>query len=51
MNERTGASQWEFPVGQEEEPKPPLPPTAVSGDPSQLSADATGGIAGGSSAD
>ncbi|XP_073724878.1 formin-binding protein 4 isoform X2 [Misgurnus anguillicaudatus] len=45
MNEQTNASQWEFPVVEEEDAKPPLPPTAVSGDPSQPSLEATSGIA------
>lgn len=47
VNERTNASQWEFPVVEEEdEAKPPLPPTAAPGDISQPSAETTGAITG-----
>ncbi|XP_067293343.1 formin-binding protein 4 [Pseudorasbora parva] len=48
VNERTNASQWEFPVVQEEEEtKPPLPPTAAPGDAtSQPSAETTATITG-----
>lgn len=47
MNERTSASQWEFPVrGEEEEAKPPLPSAAVPGDSSQPSAETTGAVTG-----
>ncbi|XP_051979232.1 formin-binding protein 4-like isoform X1 [Xyrauchen texanus] len=45
VNERSNASQWDFPVvEEEEEAKPPLPPTAAIGDTSHPSADAAGGI-------
>uniref|UniRef100_A0A8C1QBK3 Formin binding protein 4 n=1 Tax=Cyprinus carpio TaxID=7962 RepID=A0A8C1QBK3_CYPCA len=47
VNERTNASQWEFPVVEEnEEAKPPLPPTSGLGDTSQPSAETTGAITG-----
>ncbi|XP_077067101.1 formin-binding protein 4 [Siphateles boraxobius] len=47
VNERTNASQWEFPVvKEEEEAMPPLPPTAATGDISQPSAETTGAITG-----
>ncbi|XP_016145802.1 formin-binding protein 4-like [Sinocyclocheilus grahami] len=47
VNERTNASQWEFPVVEEnEEIKPPLPPTSGLGDTSQPSAETTGAITG-----
>uniref|UniRef100_A0A671QCT1 Formin-binding protein 4-like n=1 Tax=Sinocyclocheilus anshuiensis TaxID=1608454 RepID=A0A671QCT1_9TELE len=43
VNERTNASQWEFPVVEEnEETKPPLPPTSGLGDTSQPSAETIG---------
>lgn len=47
MNERTSASQWEFPVGgEEEEAKPPLPSATAHGDSSQPSAETTGVVTG-----
>uniref|UniRef100_A0A671QCS5 Formin-binding protein 4-like n=1 Tax=Sinocyclocheilus anshuiensis TaxID=1608454 RepID=A0A671QCS5_9TELE len=47
VNERTNASQWEFPVVEEnEETKPPLPPTSGLGDTSQPSAETIGAITG-----
>jgi len=47
VNERTNASQWEFPVvKEEEEAKPPLPPTAATTDTSLPSAETTGVITG-----
>lgn len=47
VNERTNASQWEFPgVEENEEAKLPLPPTSGLGDTSQPSAETTGAITG-----
>ncbi|XP_026094894.1 formin-binding protein 4-like [Carassius auratus] len=52
VNERTNASQWEFPVvGENEEAKPPLSPTSGLGDTSQPSAEATGAVTGASLGD
>uniref|UniRef100_A0A672RQG5 Formin-binding protein 4-like n=1 Tax=Sinocyclocheilus grahami TaxID=75366 RepID=A0A672RQG5_SINGR len=47
VNERTNASQWEFPVVEEnEEAKSPPPPTSGLGDTSQPSTETTGAITG-----
>ncbi|XP_073688039.1 formin-binding protein 4 [Garra rufa] len=48
VNERTNASQWEFPVVEDnnEEAKPPLPPASGLGDTSQPSAETTGATTG-----
>ncbi|XP_016115516.1 formin-binding protein 4 isoform X3 [Sinocyclocheilus grahami] len=52
VNERTNASQWEFPVVEEnEEAKSPPPPTSGLGDTSQPSTETTGAITGASLGD
>ncbi|KTG00843.1 hypothetical protein cypCar_00028844 [Cyprinus carpio] len=52
VNERTNTSQWEFPVvEQNEDAKPPPPPTSGLGDTSQPSAETTGAITGASLGD